>query len=137
MEYLTSARPWATFRFILYSLVLGLVCYLIYWIGWEFFSWIGLSSSPNLVFLHALQDGGSSGAQATALSLKEIAIVTILAAPVAFAVAFTTDHKLVHRLAQRANVTTKFAEVDVWDYIFNAMDGPWVMVRDTARESCL
>jgi hypothetical protein len=136
VEYLTSSRPWPTFRFLLHSLVLGLGCYLTYWIILAVCSLLcGRSWPPDLVFLHALQDSGIlPGAKPPSLSIREIVIVTVIAPILAFPIAFTINHKLVHRLGQRLNVTVKFAEVDVWDYLFNATDAPWVIVRDTARD---
>ena len=68
------------------------------------------------------------------LDFWEIVAATVIAFVLAFILSFFHRKKLLHTLGQRLKVTTKFAELDVWNFAFNLDDARWCVVRDMANQ---
>ena len=126
LQYLTVGRNSQPFYFVLYSLVLGPISYL----GYAFIVKLlillnvpmGKMESQFLTLLFST--GGVPDPQ-------ELFWVSITAVVVGAVIALIINRKFLMPLAQRIGITNKFAEVDVWDYIFNSGSPmEWVTVRD-------
>ncbi|MFI5398319.1 MAG: DUF6338 family protein [Candidatus Binatia bacterium] len=128
VEQLIPTREWSSFRFPLYSFVLGFACYLIYAI---ILAGLQCRWPPDVSFVKVL---ASKDATAVYSSLSEIFCVTLLALPVAAVVSFVLNHKWLHKVAAAINVTQKFGDLDVWAFVFNSNVTEWVTVRDIKND---
>jgi len=122
VESLTPTREWGALRFSLYSLVLGLTCYLIYAIclaAWRH-QW-----PPTISFVKALSNPND-------VSYGEIASATVIAVVLGIGVTAALSKHWLHRLAKFLRVSYKFGDMDVWSHTFNSTDltNAWVVVRD-------
>ncbi|MGD0950425.1 MAG: DUF6338 family protein [Candidatus Binatia bacterium] len=128
VEQLVPTREWSSFRFPLYSFVLGLVCYLIYALITAGLHW---RWPPDVSFVKVL---ATKDPAAVYDSLAEIFWVSLLAVPVAADVSFILNHKWLHRIAAAIKVTEKFGDLDVWAFVFNSNVTEWVTVRDIKND---
>ena len=122
VENLTPTREWGALRFSLYSLVLGLGCYLVYALGLA--AW-HCHWPPTISFVKALSNPND-------VSYGEIASVTVVAAFVGIGVSAALYRHWLHRMAKFLGISDKFGDMDVWAHTFNSSDltNAWVVVRD-------
>jgi hypothetical protein len=64
------------------------------------------------------------------LDFWEIIAATVIAFALAFVLSLCHRKKLLHAIGQRLKVSSKFAELDVWNFAFNMDDARWCVVRD-------
>lgn len=126
IENLTATREWGALRFSLYSLVSGVVCYLVYAVGLALWTW-AWGKEAEVAFLKALTDPGAT-------SYTEIALVTGVSILVGTAASWALNHYWPHKVMRAMGVTKKFGALDVWGHVFNSDDvKQWfVTVRDRA-----
>jgi len=70
----------------------------------------------------------------TDLHWTEILIAGVLSFPLAFGISWFAEKKLIHRLAQKLGVTSKFGDIDVWDFMLNSPGVQWLVVRDIKND---
>lgn len=118
-EQLTVHKETQTYRFFIYSLMLGFLCYLIYYlISLKVF----LNSS--FYFIQSLSNNQLP------LNFWEIFWATMLSIPLGFLVSFFINKKILHKIAKKIGASKKFGDLDVWSYIMNSQMPEWVVVRD-------
>jgi hypothetical protein len=133
-------QVWDSFKFALYSLVLGVMTYsllqlfafgrdilICYWhIAKSHrsgpISWIYLQ-------IWSIAQNGS----ATIFSWEIVAAV-LLAVPVAFIVAACLQHKLITRIGNFLHVSPKYGDENLYSYFMNAKEVDWVYVRDKEND---
>ena len=103
VEKLVPTSEWSTARLALYSLVLGLGCYLIYALGEAtiFRTW-----PPHIDLLKSLTDGGP-------LDFTEIFLTTGISPFVGLLASLTLNRHWISRFAKLIRVSKKFGELDV------------------------
>ncbi len=123
IEQLTVHRETKPYRFFIYSLILGFLCYLLYYI-------ISLKVffNMNFYFVQSLSNNKLP------LNFWEIFFSTLLSIPMGFIVSLFINKKVLHKLAKKLKVSNKFGEIDVWSYIMNAQMPEWVVVRDIEND---
>ncbi|MCH7819883.1 MAG: hypothetical protein IIB40_10045 [Candidatus Marinimicrobia bacterium] len=62
--------------------------------------------------------------------LKDVFSTSIISIAVGLTLSWTKNRKILFRIAQGMGITKKFADLDVWSYIFNSPDNYWIRVRD-------
>jgi hypothetical protein len=72
----------------------------------------------------------------TQLIWHEIILTSLIGVSLAFAAAYVHTYKLVNRLGQRAKVTKRFGEEDIWHFLHNRPEIYWVYVRDHKYDLC-
>mgnify|MGYP001198493574 CR=1 FL=1 len=127
-DKITSHSKWDAFKFGLYSLVLGIICYsleqLICW-GADIVRTISkpLEWSILTIWNSALKTESS-------LSAIEVCVAVLLSLPVAFIASYLMNHKVFNKLAGRLGVSQKFGDENLFSYFMNGKDVAWVYVRD-------
>jgi uncharacterized membrane protein len=124
VEKLVPTRDWSTARLALYSLVLGLVCYLTY----------ALLKAGVLCQWPPSVDLFKSLAASAPLDLQEIILTTTISPLVGLLVSLSLTGHWINRFAQSINVSDKFGDLDVWARVFNSPDILWITVRDFERD---
>lgn len=123
VEQLTVHKEVKPYRFFLNSLILGFLCYLLYY---------PISLIPffylKFNFFQSLLDNKLP------LYFWEIFIATLLSVPLGFIVSLLINSKVLHKTAQRLNISNKFGDIDVWSYILNSDVPGWVVIRDVEND---
>jgi len=120
VEKLVPTHQWSTARLALYSLVLGLACYLIYALLEALWFW---NWPPSLDLLKSIAGSRS-------LDFTEIFLATLVAPFVGLLVSLALNRHWLNRFAKGIRVSDKFGDLDVWARTFNSSDAVWVVVRD-------
>ena len=122
VENLTPTREWGALRFSLYSLILGLMSYLVYALGLaaRHAHW-----PPSISFVKALSNPSE-------VSYGEIAAATMIAVFLGIGVSAALSRHWLHRVAKFFGISYKFGDIDVWSHTFNSSEltDAWVVVRD-------
>jgi hypothetical protein len=120
VEQLVPTRDWSTPRLAVYSLVLGLICYLIY----ALLKAAYLCHWPRSINLFRSLTGGTS------LDLLEIICATAISLLVGIFVSLPLNSHWINRFGETIRVSDKFGALDVWARTFNSTETTWVVVRD-------
>jgi uncharacterized membrane protein len=120
VERLVPTRDWSTARLALYSLVLGLICYLIYALLKAAYvcHW-----PPSIHLFRSLTVG-------TSIDLLEIICTTAISPLVGILVSLSLNSHWINRFGKFIHVSDKFGALDVWARTFNSSETTWVVVRD-------
>ena len=130
---LTVHEQWDSFKFGLYSFVLGVLTYsllqvalyvraLLHW------RWFAPLVWQHLAIWKLAQDGTA------AVPPWEVVFAVFLALPTAFIVSACIQHKWITRLGNRLRVTSKYGDENLFSYFLNAKETEWVWVRDKAGD---
>lgn len=119
VKVLTTKQAVPLHTEVVFSVLLGLFCYFIYYLVAQL-PCLGLTTS----FFESLNDKGKP------IEIAEVGITTLLSMVLAIPVAGTINHKLFHRFARKLGVTTRHGDAGVWSYILNSDIPEWVVVRD-------
>ncbi len=63
-----------------------------------------------------------------------IVFSSVLSVPLAFAVSYVYEYKLVNKFARLVKASKRFGDEDVWDYFNRSPDIKWVYVRDLKND---
>lgn len=114
--------------FLLHSFLMGLVSYFTAYFVVMINNWIlilnGYSGNKKLQFLESLTNGKS------AISIREVLLVTLLAIILAIVISLVINRGWFHLLARKLKITNQFGEKDVWQHMFNSPNVEWISVRD-------
>lgn len=127
IDKLTAHRTFKLHTIAIYSLMLGFYCYVIYAVLVDAVQRV-LGIPTKISFVEIVTDTKSK------LDLFEIIMVSALALPIGFLVAFVINHSWLHRLARFLHISSKFGDLDVWSFIMNSDIPPWVVVRDREHD---
>ncbi len=116
---LTNHKEFKLHQIVIDGILYGLGSYFIY------FSLLtrSLYLCPEVTLFKDLKTNQSD------LDLMEIFIVAIISIPLGYVISVVINKKWLHRLAQKFDVSKKFADVDVWSYVMNSDLDPWIVVR--------
>lgn len=120
---------WTSFKFSLYSLILGIFTYSILQI---------------LVFINDLISARSISVEKwsylniwdfvisnnQSVPAVEVTIATALSLPIALFAALAINHKLFNKLAQALYISTKYGDENLYSYYLNAKEIDWIYIRD-------
>lgn len=128
-DKLTVHRKWGSFRFSIYSLVLGVGSYgllqlLVY--GRNYFT---TACKDPIQWNHLAVWNIATDSSAVVVPW-EVGCATVLAIPLAYAVSAIINYKLINKLGQRLKVTTKYGEENLFSFYLNAKEILWVYIRD-------
>ncbi|MBL7075005.1 hypothetical protein ISS37_07190 [candidate division KSB1 bacterium] len=131
IESLTVIKERKVFYFIIYSFVLGFIAYFTFYLVLLLSTvFYDFCIESKFKFFKALLDPKVS------LDITEIFFVSIIAIINGFILSYMINRKSLHRTAQSLRITKKFAEIDVWDLLFNSSDDEmkWVLIRDIKND---
>ena len=129
-----NQRKLDSFKYGLYALVLGILCYVILqlirylfdiailinssesWNGWShLFVWNVVADSKN------------------AIQPIEIILASAISIPVAALVSKAINSKMLNRIAQNLEISDKYGDENLFSFFLNAEETNWVYVRDPER----
>lgn len=114
---LTVWKEIKTFHFVVFAFVLGFFSYFTYALLLKLINlapWI--TTNAHVRFLPALLNAENN------IEFTEILWVSLVSVIDGLLLSFVINKKYFHRIAQKLNITNKFPELDVWDYLFNSSD---------------
>lgn len=145
-DKITSHSKWDSFKFVLYSLMLGVMSYALLQILLYFHdAYLALKinhitdtkqqsfnvsfnfkelSWTNLSIWSSALDGGKK------LVAWEICSATFLSVFVAFFASWLINFKIFNKIAQKIKVSSKFGDENLYSYYLNAQEIDWVYIRD-------
>lgn len=127
-DKITTHSKWGSFKFGLYSLVLGIFCYsslqLLY-LMMDIYSKLTMPDQWSWLSIwnYALTSKDE-------LKATEIFYSSLLSLPVALLASYTINQKLINKLARTLKVSQKFGDENLYSYYLNSKDVNWVYVRD-------
>jgi hypothetical protein len=123
IDNLTFHREFKLYYIIIYSLILGVINYYLYYIIVIILKYI-IKIDPSISFLDIVVN------QRAILNLREIGFVSALSIPIGFIFTFFINYKVLFRIAHFLKISNKFGDIDVWSYIMNLEIPEWVVIRD-------
>ena len=132
-DKITVHSKWSSFKFGVYSIVLGVFCYRVLKLAYYFIDLVcSWSFSPatwsHLLTWNAVTDDNPD------VPVIELAMAFVLSIPVSFFAAFTINHKLFNKAAQWMGVSTKYGDENLFSYYLNAKEIDWIYIRDKENE---
>lgn len=146
VELLTIQKKWSPFRFILYSVFLGVITYLTQQVFYYFKSFaITVVSS-----LHTINPVNFSSAWSnyrpeniklwgalfninTTIDPTDVAVSCMWGAIVGLLVSWINQHKLFFRFAKFLKLSKKYGDESLYTFFLNAKEVEWVWVRDKKK----
>lgn len=126
---ITFHSKWDSFKYGLYSLVLGIFTYATLQAIAYAYSLVVALSRANVNWVH-LNVWGIAIKDAPQVAPWEICSAAVLAVPVAFLASWLINFKLFNKLAQKIKVSTKYGDENLYSYYLNANEIDWVYIRD-------
>jgi hypothetical protein len=132
VDNLTVHKERTTTMFIVHSFILGISCYLLLYvvvsIAVKINELVQRRLDFDVIFFDALIN------KETDLRWSEILMAAGISIPLALVTSLIAEKKLVHRAAQWMRVTSKFGDLDVWDFMFNTRQVQWIVIRDLKND---
>ena len=128
IDKLTEDRRHDISHRILYSLVLGFLCYLSYYYLLLLIYETILGGQVAFTFFDSLTTSKP-------LNFKEIAVVSIYSIFIGYFCAAFINYKILFRFARFIKVSKKISDSNIWDYIMNSPKATeWVIIRDSNND---
>jgi hypothetical protein len=120
---------WDSFKYSLYSLVLGVCTYAGLQAAVYAYCWFRAASHVAIQWTH-LDVWGIAIKDNPQISPWEVCAAAVLAIPIAFLTSWLVNYKLFNKLAQKIRVSTKYGDENLYSYYLNAKEVEWVYIRD-------
>jgi len=127
-DKITTHSKWDSFKFSLYSLVLGIFSYCFlqgFYLAYDIV--LAFKTPENWSWLtiwkHAL-------AAESSINAREILGATLVSLPVALTASYIINHKIFNKLAKTLRVSQKFGDENLFSYYLNSKDVDWIYLRD-------
>lgn len=147
IELLTEVKARNSLHHILYIFVLGLVSYSLSEIIYKIINLITnfihfnfatklFSFNINLTSINIKGDFIKCLFSENAIpNLWNIIFTTLIALAIGMLITFIIQNGIIHKWAQKWNISRKFSDTTVWGYIFNSKDlSQWITVRDIKND---
>jgi ABC-type multidrug transport system fused ATPase/permease subunit len=130
---ITFHSKWDSFKYGLYSFVLGVCTYGVLQIFVYIYNMFAAGSVSIVTWTHL--DVWSIAIKDTPqVSPWEICLAAVLAIPVAFFASWLINHKVFNKLAQNVKASTKYGDENLFSYYLNAKEIDWVYIRDLENQ---
>lgn len=135
VRYITTNKNYAPFYFIIYSAVFGIGVFVFLELIISVYNLLlalytgeyNLQWGVNLSIWDSVLDTGKD------FEKSELLIAYAIAIPFGLFIGYTLQHKILHRLLIKFNLTSRFADGDVWNFFLNNKNVEWIIVRDNKR----
>jgi len=128
--------PWDSFKYTLYSFVMGVCCYLfiqmIYCVDWLVATWryCPLLDHEGFKVLTAWSIASDTEKPTNSLRLTEVAFATLVSPLVAAFFAVSVNKKWLNKFATRLNISDKYGDENLFSYFLNSKEVSWIYIRD-------
>lgn len=122
---------WDSFKFGMYSFVLGASCYILLQIVTYSFDLIfSMFIGFNHIEWSHLEVWSIITNTETKIKLLELFQAILLALPVAFFASYLINHKIFNKLSKKLHISNKYGDENLFSYYLTSNDIDWVYVRD-------
>lgn len=123
IDNLTNHKEYKLYKILLYSLLLGFLCYYVYYI---------ITLIPGINFEFSFHNYLTDNK--TPLNFKEILLASSLSIIIGFITSLLINRKFIFFIAHKLKISKKFGDVDLWSYVMNSNIQPWVVIRDIEHD---
>lgn len=120
-------KEWNNFRFTLYSILFGIVSYLLLQILINLLNLIPSLNLTNLQLWERLND-------VTSIPYKEVLFASLVAIVISFFTAKIENSKLIPRVASVLNISMKFGDENLYSIFLNSKEVEYVYLRDIKNQ---
>ncbi len=126
IDKLTTHKEYKVHQIVINSLIYGFASYFGYYL---------VTLLPCPIF-HSLPFSLPQNTQDnfSKIDFTEIGFASLSGVIVGLIFSLALNRKWIHFFAQKAGITKKFGDVDVWGYIMNAELPEWVIIRDIKND---
>jgi hypothetical protein len=128
-DKLTVHSRWDSFKYGLYSLVLGIFSYSSLQVAIYLIDIIKSCFSNETIWNHLIVWKIIVGKQ-TDLPGFEVALATLFSIPIAYITSWLVNFKFFNKIGQFFKITTKYGDENLFSYYLNAVEIDWIYVRD-------
>jgi len=122
---------WESFKYSVYSFIFGVSCYVALQFITHSWNWVACHFDPSLMLASPTLDVWTvATTQKITIDPSEVFYATIIAPVIAGLAAFTVNHKLINRVAQRLRLSTKYGDENLFSFFLNSKEIDWIYVRD-------
>lgn len=128
LEYLTVHKPWSSFKFVLYSILLGALSYFILQLLIDvpvLFHWILCRKTAEYQQLEVW-----SNLKDSSVPYREVFYSTLIGACLGIVVTWIDNYKVMIRLARWIGFSTKYGDENLFSYYLNSKETRYVYIRD-------
>lgn len=134
IERLTVHKRTNSFFFTLYSILLGLLSYVLLQIFQYVLIFVKNITCEEYIPYTSLRVWKFiSNSNSYSVNLSEVAWATIVAVILGFIVSALIHHKIVNKMAKLLSVSSKYGDESLFYYYLNSKEIDWVYVRDKER----
>ena len=142
IELLTECKSRTPLYHVLYIFALGVISYSFTYIFYFLIIAININVSTKnfsllLNFSEAVKEPNFINClfSDSEIVLGNVIFTTLIAIFLGIIITYIIQHGLIHKLAQKYNISKKFSDSTVWGYILNSQDlNQWIVVRDIKND---
>lgn len=116
-------KEWSSFRFVLYSILFGIVSYLTLQLIINGINLCVFKDLPELTIWSKLND-------ASAIPYKEVGFASIISIILAFTASIIENQKIINKVAGFLGVSSKFGEENLFSMFLNSKNIEYIYLRD-------
>lgn len=116
-------KDWSSFRFVLYSILFGIVCYLLLQLIINGLNLIICRDLPELTIWSNLSN-------AYYIPYKEVGFASIFSIAIAFVASMIENRKVINKLAGFLGVSGKYGDENLYSMFLNSKDIEFIYLRD-------
>ncbi len=120
-------KEWNSFRFVLYSILFGIVSYLILQLVINGLNLFRDNKLPELTIWNNLNNASS-------IPYKEVALASAFSIAIAFIVSLVENKKYINRIAGFIRVSSKYGDENLYSMFLNSKDVEYVYLRDIKNQ---
>lgn len=116
-------KDWSSFRFVLYSILFGIVCYLLLQLIINGLNLIICRDLPELTIWSNLSN-------AYYIPYKEVGYASIFSIAIAFVASMIENRKVINKVAGFLGVSGKYGDENLYSMFLNSKDIEFIYLRD-------
>jgi len=120
-------KEWSSFRFVLYSIMFGIVSYLILQLIINGINVTIRDKLPELTIWSNLSDASS-------IPYKEVGFASIISIILAFAASMIENRKVINRVAGFLGISGKFGDENLFSMFLNSKNVQYIYLRDIKNQ---
>ncbi|SNQ43349.1 hypothetical protein [Cellulophaga lytica] len=120
-------KEWSNFRFVLYSILFGIVSYLILQLIINGINLCICNDLPELTIWSNLND-------ASAIPYKEVGFTSMISIIIAFIASMIENRKIINRIASFFGISGKYGDENLYSMFLNSKSVEFIYLRDIKNQ---
>ncbi|SDR71209.1 hypothetical protein [Christiangramia echinicola] len=120
-------KEWSSFRFTLYSILFGVISYLLIQLIINLLNLISIIDIDDLTIWENLND-------ATSIPYREVIWASIISIIIALIAAKIENNKLIHRIADHFGISGKYGDENLYSMFLNSKEVEFIYLRDIKNQ---